>query len=233
MRRALGGILVLAAALALSGCQGFFTTSLASFLARSSYNIPSNISNAEAAALIAANPNDPKLLASLMAVLNAQAAASVPGAKALAAAAAVGASGVSTTVAGDLTTAINGGGTPSADSIAAMVKTLQDAEVATPGIVTALSGLGNAGTLNAATLTASGLQPTQVVVAAMLLAANALPPGTTDPSSLSGEALTNFQNNSNVILAVQLVNSAASSLPAGSAGASLASNLAQYMNIQS
>lgn len=185
----------------LAGCQQLFTTSLAKSLARDSYTISANISNADAAALLADPELSPAALTSLLGVLNDQAAAGDSGAAALAAEAAVGASGVSGTVTSAITAALNSGTVDTASLVSALVSG------ASSEVVTGLSGLSDPSVLAAA-----ALSPTELVVAAALLAASALPPGVTDPTTLSGAELTAYQNDANVVLAASLITTAGTNL---------------------
>lgn len=200
---------LLAIPLLLTGCQQLFTTSLASGLARDSYTIPANISNEDAAALLADPELTPAALTSLLGVLNDQAEAGDSGAAALAAEAAVGASGVSGTLTQSLTSYISTGAAPDVSSLLSILESGANAEV-----VEGLSRLGNKDVLDAADLSS-----TELVVAATLLAASALDDcGITDPTALAAgdPALVAYQANDSVKLAKSLIEKAASDSAANS-----------------
>lgn len=210
---------LLALPLLLTGCQQLFSTSLASGLARDSYAIPANISNEDAAALLSDPELSPAALASLLAVLNDQAAAGDSGAAALAAEAAVGASGVSGTVTEAITAALNTGTVDTASLVSALESG------ASAEVISGLSRLSDPSVLAAA-----DLSPTELVVAAALLAASALPDGVTDPTTLTGAALTDYQNNAEVKLAASLITTAGSDLSGSGIDPALAQQLADLLN---
>jgi hypothetical protein len=171
-------------ALGLVGCQQFFTTSLASGLARSSIPIPANLSAAQAADLAAqAKANqDTKLATALMSSLVTQIGTPSPakvGLESSAAGAAIVASGVSSSLT-DLIGNLTGSGTV---DLAAMLATMQAG--ATGTVVTALSYLDPTVIADPA---ATGLGATDYAMAAMLIAASVIPPATNlstfNPASL-------------------------------------------------
>jgi hypothetical protein len=209
--------------LLLTGCQKLFTTSLAEGLARDSYTISADISNEDAAALLADSELSPAALTSLLSVLNDQAAAGDSGAAALAAEAAVGASGVSGTVTAAITAALNTGTVDTATLVLALVSG------ANSEVVAGLSGLSDPSVLAAA-----DLSPTELVVAAALLAASALPPGVTDPTTLSGtnpgDPLYEYQHNPDVVLAASLITTAGTDLSGSGIDPALAQQLADLLN---
>jgi len=224
MRRKTAGIPVLLLAIAtLSGCQAFFTTSLGSSLARDTITVPADISNAEAAAILAGEPSD-AMLESLLAVLNDQAAAGDTGAATLAAEAAISVSGASETIMSTVSEVI-ATSTPPTD-ISALVAALQSGAAAT-GVVPALDRLSDPEVR-------SGLEPTELIVAAVLLATSALDAhgvDVSDPASPTGD-LANYKLDPAVTLALQLAQDAAAALPAGSAGASMADMLASFFPME-
>jgi hypothetical protein len=65
--------------LASSSCQRIFTSSLAPFLARDGYTIPSNLSVADAAELLSLYPGDPEIASALVTPLYNAASAATPG----------------------------------------------------------------------------------------------------------------------------------------------------------
>jgi len=210
MRRKTAGIPVLLLAIAtLSGCQAFFTTSLGSSLARDTITVPADISNAEAAAILAGEPSD-AMLESLLAVLNDQAAAGDTGAATLAAEAAVQASDVSTTLMDAVATAMTGG----TIDIVSIVTDLQAS--ATAEVLQGLTGLGDDVTGDIVTSVLidpetgkAKLGPTELAVASLILAASALPTGVTNPAAMDAGQLAAFQADPAVKLASNLLAQAA------------------------
>jgi len=208
-------------ALAATGCQQLFTTSLAAWAERDSISIPKDISNADAAEILATT-DDPTVLSSLLAVLNDQAAAGDLGSAALAAETAVGASGVADGIMPVLADYIASGTTP---DVAALVTTLQAG--ATTEVLAGLDFLGNPAVLADAPLT-----PTELLVAASILAASALPAGV-DPTTLDGSStptLTDYQNDLAVQLAFDLIQKASADLAATGADTSTLDAFAEYLN---
>ncbi|MDP3176594.1 MAG: hypothetical protein Q8M76_01740 [Spirochaetaceae bacterium] len=167
--------LLAAAGLSLAGCQGLFTTSLASVLARKSLSVPDNLSTSQATQLAAeAKANaDPALASALVDSLNLRIAESTNPSEreefmAAAASAAVTASqagGTLMTVFQDVTS----GSAPSDSAISAVVQSIQDG--ATDSVVAALSYLQDVDTETAA---AAGFGGTDYYVAAAVLAASIL-----------------------------------------------------------
>ena len=218
MRLKIARIAVLLAAIAaLSGCQAFFTTSIASSLARDTVTVPADISNADAAAILAGDPSD-AMLAGLLEVLNDQAAAGDTGAASLAAEAAISVSGVSDTI---METASEWIATESLPSDLSSFVDAIEAGYGESGVSTALLALSDPAA-------AAGLEPTQLLVAAVLLATSALDAYTvdiSDPEHPTGD-LAAYKTDAAVVLALKLAGDAASALPADSAGAQLADKLA-------
>jgi len=209
MRRKIAAIPVLLLAIAtLSGCQAFFTTSLASGLKRTNVSVPADISNEDAAAILAGDPSD-EMLESLLATLNDQAAAGDTGAATLAAEAAVQASDVSTTVMDAVASAMNGGDV----DITSIVTDLQ--ANTTAEILQGLTGLGDGtGEIDPAVLIdpetgKAKLGSTELVVASLILASSALPSGVADPADMDAGQLAAFQADPSVILASKLIAQAA------------------------
>lgn len=226
MRRAIARSFVLSIAItALSGCQAFFTTSLASSLARESVAVPADISNEDAAALLAGNPSE-AMLESLLATLNDQVltAPENVGSAALAAEAAIGVSGVSEIVMSTVADALETSTLPT--DITALVTALQAGAAAT-GVVMALDRLS-------APEVRHELEPTELVVAAVLLATSALADNNidiSDPENPTGD-LSAYQADPDVALALILVQDAAAALPEGSAGASITDMLAGFFPME-
>ena len=224
MRRKLARIaIVLVALVALSGCQAFFTTSLASDLKRTSITGPADISNEEAAAILAGDPSD-EMLSSLLGVLNAQAAAGDTGSATLAAEAAISVSGVSDTIMGTVSDVIATGTLPT--DLSAFVAALE-AGYGETGVSTALLALSDPEV-------AAGLEPTQLLVAAILLATSQLDTYSININNPSADPtdLTNYQADPTVALALDLVNQAAAAILATGGDPSLAEMLAGLLPME-
>jgi len=207
----------------LMGCQKIFTTSLAEGLARDNYTISANISN-DAAANIIDDPNTSSaVLSNLLAVLNDQATTGDSGAAALAAEAAVGASGVTTSLMPVLTELAHTKTPPDAASTATILSTL--ATGASPEVVEGLLRLSDP-----ATLAAANLEPTDLVFAAALLAASALPDGVSNPADLSGTDLDNYRTSPAVQLAITLAGDASAGLAGTTLGSELADSITDLLN---
>lgn len=171
----------------LEGCQQLFTTSLATALARSSIPIPSNLSTGQAADLAAqAKANQDTALAtalvsSLVAEINSTTdPATKASLEASAASAAIVASGVGTS----LTTLVNSYETTNTidtSTLSSLLTTVQAG--ATPNVVTALSYIGNNPSFTA-NPASSGLGATDLAIAAVVVAASVIPPGT-NPSTVN------------------------------------------------
>jgi hypothetical protein len=206
--------------LASSSCQRIFTSSLAPFLARDGYTIPSNLSVADAAYLLSQSQGDPDLAAALVTPLYNAASAATPGTAAydeaatLLAQAVTDASGIGpaiTTLAVFATIA-----SPTAEEIA-------DATDA----VLAVSL--NAAEINALSLILanppSDYTPAMAYTAAAALAAQALSNiGTTDIDSVDAGAL---ELDPAYLLALDFINLASTTL-GGDGG--LGDQLGQYLD---
>ena len=211
-------------ALLLSGCQQLFTTSLGSSLARTSYSIPTNLSTSQAADLAAQakDDQDTKLASALLSSLNTEISnTSDPATKAAleqsAAEAAVVASGAGTSVMTALSDFSNGSLTSS--DVSSFVPQLQAG--ATSEVLQALAYLSPSASPQA-TVDTSAVNVTDYVLAAAVIAANALPAGVTDPTALSGVALTTYRTNA--AQALDILNFAAT-LPGGGEVSSIISAL--------
>jgi hypothetical protein len=209
--------IALAAAFLATGCQQFFTTSLASGLARSSLPIPANLSTSQASDLAsqAKDNQDTKLASALVSSLVTQiAATSDPGTKeelqASAATAAIIASGTSTALTGLITTYGSTGTFPSdAATLTSLLTDIQTGSSGT-GVVAALSYLDPAapgGGVSAAQASASGLGATDLAIAAVVIAASVIPPGqdpaTFDSSTLSPADKATFTTAQNIATQAQ------------------------------
>ena len=175
----------------LVGCQQLFTTSLGKALARTSIPIPANLTPAQAADLAAqAKANqDTKLASALVDSLVAQIAATTDPAtkqalQAAAASAAIVASGVGSTIMSLFSDPAN------VDPVA-LLATLKASGF--PNIITALSYLEPAAP---GSPPVAGLGATDYAIAALVIAASAIPPDTDlttfDPGTLVGAAATTF-----------------------------------------
>ena len=202
--------LVLACALVSSGCQQFFTTSLAASLARPTISVPATLSAAEAAELAAeAQANqDTTLAIALVASLNDQIAAAGAGAvaanpalAAAAASAAVVASGAGSSIIEALDDFI-AEGTPDSATVSALVTEIQTG--ATADVLTALAYLDPATGMDAASVSGT-VGPTDYAIAAIVLAASALPAGVTDPSTMDQAQLDAFHADPAVVAAQNIV----------------------------
>jgi hypothetical protein len=228
MRRAAFLAALFALALSLSGCQKLFTTSLASSLARPSAPIAADISAADAATLINSPSTSQEELASLLAALNTQAEASDASTetKALAAEAAIGASGVSETVTSTLSSVVSDPSSVGASTANSLIASLQGG--ATPQVVTALERLGDKETLDTAK---ESMSATELTVAAMILVADAVPAGTTDISTLSTEQTATLTASPQVAVAQALLAAAAEKIAAtgGTDTLGISSLLSQFV----
>jgi hypothetical protein len=167
-------------AVGLAGCQNFFTSSLASALARASLPIPTNLSPSDAAALAAqAKANgDTKLAAALVSSLVDQIGTTTDPAvkaalEAAAASAAVTASGLGSTLGSVLSNGL-------ASDTSALLAAVQAGT--SPDVLTALAYL-DPSTGGLAT-GSSTLGATDYLVAAAVVAASAMPAGT-NPSTFT------------------------------------------------
>lgn len=224
MRRKIAGIPVLLLAIAtLSGCQAFFTTSLGASLARDSVTVPADISNAEAAAILEGDPSD-AMLASLLAVLNDQAAAGDTGSATLAAEAAISVSGVSETIMGTVSEVIATSTLPT--DLSSFVAALE-AGYDEAGVSTALLALDDPAV-------AAGLEPTELLVAAVLLATSQLSTYSIDVNDPDANAtnLSNYQADPTVALALTLADQAAADILASGGDPSLAEMLASLLPME-
>jgi hypothetical protein len=209
--------------LASSSCQRIFTSSLAPFLARDGYTIPSNLSVADAAYLLSQSQGDPDLAAALVTPLYNAASAATPGTAAydeaatLLAQAVTDASGIGpaiTTLAVFATIA-----SPTAEEIA---------EATDAVLAVSL----NAAEINALSLILanppSDYTPAMAYTAAAALAAQALSDiGVTDINGLTGPQEIALAGNLEYQLALDFINLASTTL-GGDGG--LGDQLGQYLD---
>jgi hypothetical protein len=224
--------IVLAFALASSGCQQLFTTSLGAALARDEIPIPSTLSVTDAADLAAqAQANqDTKLATALVASLNDQIAGDVAantGLAAAAASAAVVASNAGSSVLEALDSFMTGG-TPDSATISALVAEIQAG--ATADVITALKYLDpTTGIADSASVSGT-VGATDYAIAAIVLAASALPAGM-DPTTLSDATtptLSEFRADPDVVIALSIIDEAAN-LATDAASQDLLNQLSEMM----
>ena len=231
LRAATAFLAAMLLASALSGCQQLFTTSLASSLARKTISIPSDLSPSEAAKLAKQATNDPTLANALVTSLVQQISTTTdPTTKseleATAAGVAINASQVSSAITPLISNYANGGGTPDAATLESLLSTIQTST--TPADLTALKYL-QSGTLTPAQVQGSGLGPTDLAVAAVVLASSAIPSGAdlSDPTAY-------FNDNPTVDTAITATGApgimveAKQMLPSGSQSSGLLNQISQY-----
>jgi hypothetical protein len=217
-----------ALASSLSGCQQLFTTSLASSLARKTLSIPTNLTPAQAATLAIEAKSDPALATALVGSLVTEInSTSDPTVKAQleesAASAAVVASGASSAITSLITSyTTNPSQVPDAATLSSLLATVQAG--ATPSVVTALSYL-DPSNLTPAQVTAAGLGPTDLAVAAVVVASSVIPPGTDLTTVATDPALQNTIETQTD--AVALMQAAENDVPAGSQSSSLLNSVSQ------
>lgn len=167
----------------IASCQQLFTTSLGKALARDSLPIPSTLSASEAATLAEQAKGDVKLASALVSSLVDQlGAAPDPATKSSlmgsAASAAIDASGTSAALMGTLQDYINTNAAPTPAALTSLLATIQ-AGASGNGVVSALSYLDpSAGGMTQAQAEAAGLGATDLAIAAVVIVASVLPPGT-------------------------------------------------------
>ena len=209
------------AATGLAGCQKFFTTSLATGLARESLPIPANLS--QAADLANQAQSNPKLATALVSSLVTQIASLSPtdparvSLQASAATAAVAASGTSSALTGILAD-VAGGGTIATQSLIDLVGTVKAG--ATPAVVAALSYLNPTGGISAADAKAAGLTATDLAIAAIVIASPALPENT-DPTTMTPDQVATFQARPEAVAAKSVIDSAIALVEPGSVSAAM------------
>jgi hypothetical protein len=237
-RGAAGAALVLAAiaAMALFGCQQFFTTSLASSLARSSLSIPSNLSTSQAADLAAqAKDNqDTKLAGALVTSLVTEIGAMPASSdktqlQTSAATAAIVASGTSSALTGIIGD-YSSGSTPSSQTLIDLVKTVQAG--ATGSVPTALLYLdpGSAGGMSSADIAASGLGPTDLAIAAVVVASSALP-ANTDPTTMTPAQVATFQATPEAQASIRIINEASTMVQPNTPSADLLNSILKQFSL--
>ncbi len=227
------GLSAVAAALilgtALSGCQQLFTTSLASGLARDSISLPKTLTTDQAADLAqqAEDNSDPVLAAAVVDTLVDQITdpAAQPELAAAAASAAITASGTSSAILDAFSEAM-GGGTIDA---AALLADIQAG--ATADVLEALSFMDPTdGIPDPSALDGTELEATDYLIAAVVVAASAIPEGTDletfDPGSLDPSASATFDS------AVAILGQAIAMVEPGSSAADLLDQLSGILHIE-
>jgi hypothetical protein len=223
-----------------AGCQQFFTYSLAKPLARTNVTVPTNLTGQQAADIAAEvkSNQDAALAGRLVTSLNTQIAATTdPTKKAelqtAAASAAVVASGASSTVLEALDIFLNtpAGSTPVIDTatISSMVEAIQAGGSA--DVLAAIAYLDPGSGLDPATVDTSMVSATDYVLGAIVLAAKALPPGVTDPTTMDAGQLSAYQADTRVVLAMDIIDGAAAIVTAQGGDPAMIDLLTQFMNL--
>jgi hypothetical protein len=229
-------VIVFAAALAvvlsLPGCQQLFTTSLAEPLARDAVDLPSTLTLDQAVSLVeeANVNNDSALAAALVDTLVGQVtdpAAEVELAAA-AASAAITASGASDALMNAVSEALSSGNMDNIDA-AALLAQIQAG--ATPNVLKALSYLDpDDGIADPNSVSETQLDATDYLIAAVVIAASALPEGA-DPTSLTPDELTAFQAKPEYDIAVDILTVAGTLVQSGSQAEDLLDQFSSMFNI--
>jgi hypothetical protein len=225
-------IAALVVAAGLPGCQQLFTTSLAEPLARSGVNLPDTLTESQAADLAAQakDNNDADLAKAVVGTLVDQIAD--PAAQielaAAAASAAVTASGASDAIMDAFADVIESGNTDSirADELLAQIQAgLSD------DVIKALSYLDPViGITDPAALTDTELSATDYLMAAIVLAASALPPGC-DPTDTGTYDVPTFQSKEGYLSAVNILVKANGMVEPGSEEADLLSQFSALLGM--
>jgi hypothetical protein len=217
MRRFAIPLLLLLVAIAAMGCQQLFTTSLAGALARKELTLTASLSAADADyyAAKAKSEQNEQLATALVANLNAQigsqaAAKASPGLAATAASSAVVASGAGTAIFSAVDTFISTGDFPTGPALIDLVTSIQAG--ATAGVITALKYLDPATGIADPSSVSDTVSATDYAIAAVVLAASALPEGM-DPTTLSGTSvptIAEFRADPDVVMALAIIGEAGS-----------------------
>jgi len=206
--------LCLLAATAGMGCQDLYTTSVGAFMAREEFSLPAALSVADAAdiAAQAKENDDPALANALVQNLTTQVGTTITATNtkmaALAAGSAVVASGSSGAVMTALDSFIETGSAPTGTALAAIVKTIQAGSSASVLNAVAYLDPGRTGGGVDPAAASTTLGTTDYVLAAVILAASALPAGVTDPANMSDPELATFHGDARVEAAGRIVTAA-------------------------
>jgi hypothetical protein len=219
---AIPAAVALFAAVALSGCQQLFTTSLAAPLARDTVTLPKTLTASEAADLAAQAKDeaDQKLATAVVETLVDQITdpSTQTELAAAAASAAVTASGAGAAAMDAFGEALNSGNLDDLDA-AALLADIQAG--ITPDVIAALGFLDpETGIADPAALTGTDLSPTDYLIAAIVIAASALPAGA-DPTNLTTEQQDDFTNSDECGIAGNILNEALTMVEPGSQAADL------------
>jgi len=224
-------------AMSLAGCQQLFTTSLGAALARKDLPIPPVLSSSQASDLAAqakAN-NDTKLASALVSKLVDQIAA-MPAStaktdlQASAASAAIVASGSSAALTGLISNYSNGQ-TPSSATLTSLLTSIQTG-ASGKGVVDALTYLdpGASGGLSASDAKAAGLGATDLAMAAVVIAASAIPAGS-DPTTFDYSTLSTADQ-AKITTAKSILSEASTLVVPGSDSANLLDSLKGNFNLK-
>lgn len=222
----------LAVALSLPGCQQLFTTSIAELLARDSVKLPSTLTLDQAVSLVEeANVNNDSALAGAVVdtlvgqvtdpALEVELAAA-------AASAAITASGVSDALMDAVSEALSSGNMNNIDA-AALLSQIQAG--ATPNVLEALAYLDpDDGIADPNSVSETQLDATDYLIAAVVIAASALPVGE-DPTALTPAELSAFQATPEYETAVDILTVAGTLVQSGSQAEDLLNQFSSMFNI--
>jgi hypothetical protein len=232
-------VAIVAAILAtgLAGCQQLFTTSLGKALARDSLPVPKTLTTSQASDLVAQAKadNDTKLATTLVTNLVNQIATTTDATEkaelqASAATAAVTASGTSDALSGILSDYGDTGEIPTdSATLTELLTTIQSG--ATASVVAALSYLDpGSGGIDATQAEAAGLGATDLAIAAVVIAASAMPAGV-DPTTV---VITDLpaEDQATIEVAKSIIVQANTMVEAGSASADLLNSLISRFQLQ-
>ncbi len=217
------------------GCQDLYTTSMGAFLARDELSLPAALSVADATELAAAakENDDPALASALVENLTTQVGATVTAANtklaALAAGSAVVASGTSGAVMTALDSFLETGEAPTGTVLADIVEAIQAGSSASVLEAVVYLDPGRVGGGVDPAAVSDTLGTTDYMLAAVILAASALPAGVTDPSAMTEAEITTFQADPDVVAAARIV--AAASALASAEEQDLLDQFAAMLNI--
>jgi hypothetical protein len=218
------------AAVALSGCQQLFTTSLAAPLARDTVTLPKTLTAAEAADLAAQAKDeaDPKLAAAVVETLVDQITdpATQTELAAAAASAAVTASGAGAAAMEALGEALNSGNLDNLDAVAL----LADIQAgATPDVIAALGFLDpDTGIVDPTALTGTDLSATDYLIAAIVIASSGIPAGS-DPTDTGVQSV--FSGTPQAGIAANILNEALTMVEPGSQAEDLLNQFSSMFGI--
>ncbi len=224
-------VAALVAAASLPGCQQLFTTSLAEGLAREAVDLPSTLTLDQAVSLVeeANVNNDSALAGAVVDTLVGQVTDPVAEVElaAAAASAAITASGASDALMDAVSEALESGDMGSIDA-ADLLAQIQAG--ATPNVLEALAYLDPSGGIaDPNSVSETQLDATDYLIAAVVIAASALPEGA-DPTNL-GSQLADFQATPEYDTAVDILTVAGSLVQSGSQAEELLNQFSSMFNI--